>query len=115
MARSKGKPNKYLVDGGNGDNPKLMAQSLSDGRDSLYLEFYLGYEVAESAGGKEYPITDAKGEAENGAIESFSVAVAEDSGREAAEPRHARCGQACEVREGAGAVGEHRGLQAQKA
>jgi len=54
MARSKGKPNKYLVDGGNGDNPKLMAQSLSDGRDSLYLEFYLGYEVAESAGGKEY-------------------------------------------------------------
>lgn len=54
MANGKRKPRKYLIDGGNGDNPKLMAQSLSDGRDSLYLEFYLGYEIAESANGTEY-------------------------------------------------------------
>lgn len=54
MAKGKTKSRKYLIDGGNGDNPKLMAQSLSDGRDSLYLEFYLGYELAESANGREY-------------------------------------------------------------
>lgn len=46
--------NTYLIEGNTGDNPKLMGQSLSDGRDSLYLEFYLGYEVAESKNGKTY-------------------------------------------------------------
>ena len=35
--------NTYLIEGNTGDNPKLMAQVLSDGRESLYLEFYLGY------------------------------------------------------------------------
>lgn len=54
MAKGKSKQGKYLVDGGAGDNPKLMAQSLSDGRDSLYLEFYLGYEIVRSASGTEY-------------------------------------------------------------
>lgn len=46
--------NTYLIEGNTGDNPKLMGQSLSDSRDSLYLEFYLGYEVAESKNGKTY-------------------------------------------------------------
>lgn len=46
--------NTYLIEGNAGDNPKLMGQSLSDGRDSLYLEFYLGYEEVESKNGKMY-------------------------------------------------------------
>ena len=46
--------NTYLIEGNAGDNPKLFGQSLSDGRDSLYLEFYFGYEVAESKNGKTY-------------------------------------------------------------
>ena len=46
--------NTYLIEGGTGDNPKLMAQALSDGRDSLYLEFYLGYSMAESKNGTLY-------------------------------------------------------------
>ena len=32
--------NTRLIEGGNGDNPKLMAQILQDGRESLYLEYY---------------------------------------------------------------------------
>ena len=46
--------NTRLIEGGNGDNPKLMAQALSDGRESLYLEFYLGYSFVESKNGKTY-------------------------------------------------------------
>lgn len=46
--------NTYLIEGGAGDNPKLMAQALSDGRDSLYLEYYLGYSMVESKNGKTY-------------------------------------------------------------
>ena len=46
--------NTYLIEGNTGDNPKLMGQSLSDGRDSLYLEFYLGYDVVESKNGNTY-------------------------------------------------------------
>lgn len=34
--------NTYLIEGNTGDNPKLMGRALSDGRDSLYLEFYFG-------------------------------------------------------------------------
>ena len=49
--------NTYLIEGNTGDNPKLMAQSLSDGRDSLYLEFYLGYELTESKNGTTYKKT----------------------------------------------------------
>lgn len=33
----------YLVYGSGKDNPKLFARILSDGRESLYLEYYLGY------------------------------------------------------------------------
>jgi site-specific recombinase XerD len=46
--------NTYLIEGCIGDNPKLMAQALSDGRDSLYLEFYLGYSMVESKNGNSY-------------------------------------------------------------
>ncbi|MDE6695810.1 MAG: site-specific integrase [Muribaculaceae bacterium] len=46
--------NTYLIEGSTGDNPKLMGQSLSDGRDSLYLEFYLGYNIVESKNGNPY-------------------------------------------------------------
>ena len=46
--------NTYLIEGGKGDNPKLMAQALSDGRDSLYLEYYRGFTVRESKNGKMY-------------------------------------------------------------
>lgn len=46
--------NTYLIEGNTGDNPKLMGQSLSDGRDSLYLEFYMGYEIVESKNGISY-------------------------------------------------------------
>lgn len=46
--------NTYLIEGYTGDNPKLMAQSLSDGRDSLYLEYYYGYDFVESANGNMY-------------------------------------------------------------
>lgn len=46
--------NTYLIEGAAGDNPKLMAQSLSDGRDSIYLEFYLGFTTVESRNGNTY-------------------------------------------------------------
>lgn len=46
--------NTYLIEGNAGDNPKLMGQSLSDGRDSLYLEFYFGFEMATSKNGNTY-------------------------------------------------------------
>lgn len=46
--------NTYLVDGAQGDNPKLMAQILEDGRESLYLEYYGGYRVVESKNGNTY-------------------------------------------------------------
>ena len=111
MARSKGKPNKYLVDGGNGDNPKLMAQSLSDGRDSLYLEFYLGYEVAESAGGKEYKKAKRKTERLNLFLwQSPRTPAERQQNRDTLD-----VAKRVRFERGAGAVGEHRGLQAQKA
>ena len=36
--------NTYLIEGSAFDNPKLMGRAMSDGRDSLYLEFYYGKE-----------------------------------------------------------------------
>ncbi len=54
--------NTYLIEGSAGDNPKLMAQVLSDGRESLYLEFYLGYSVVESKGGNTYKKVNRKTE-----------------------------------------------------
>lgn len=46
--------NTYLIEGNSGDNPKLMGRALSDGRDSLYLEFYLGKAQAVSENGRTY-------------------------------------------------------------
>lgn len=43
-----------LLEGRAGDNPKLMAQALSDGRESLYLEYYFGYSMVESKNGNTY-------------------------------------------------------------
>lgn len=54
--------NTYLIDGGAGDNPKLMGQTLSDGRDSLYLEYYLGFRIVESKNGTTYKKADRKTE-----------------------------------------------------
>ena len=44
----------YLIEGMQGDNPKLLGRELVDGRDSLYLEFYLGREVTTSRNGRSY-------------------------------------------------------------
>ena len=49
--------NTRLISGLKGENPKLMSQMLSDGRESLYLEYYLGYEEATSRTGKTYKKT----------------------------------------------------------
>lgn len=46
--------NTYLIEGNSGDNPKLMGRALSDGRDSLYLEYYLGKVEAISKNGNTY-------------------------------------------------------------
>lgn len=46
--------NTYLIDGGIGDNPKLMGRALADGRDSLYLEYYFGKVEATSKNGTTY-------------------------------------------------------------
>lgn len=58
MAKKIYRNNTYLIEGSTGDNPKLMGQALSDGRDSLYLEFYFGYRVIESKNGKTYKKAD---------------------------------------------------------
>lgn len=47
--------NTYLISQDSTDNPKLGAKVLSDGRESLFLDYYLGYEWATSGkSGKEY-------------------------------------------------------------
>lgn len=40
--------NTYLVSQDTTDNPKLCAKVLSDGRESLFLEYYLGFEMVYS-------------------------------------------------------------------
>lgn len=54
--------NTRLIEGGTGDNPKLMAQALSDGRDSLYLEYYMGFDMVESKNGTLYKKANRKTE-----------------------------------------------------
>lgn len=54
--------NTRLVEGNTGDNPKLMAQGLQDGRDSLYLEYYFGFDMVESKSGKMYKKINRKTE-----------------------------------------------------
>lgn len=47
--------NTYIISTDSIDNPKLGAKLLADGRESLFLDFYLGFEMAISAkSGKEY-------------------------------------------------------------
>ena len=46
--------NTYLIEGGTGDNPKLMAQSMNNGKDSLYLDYYWGFSWVESKKGIPY-------------------------------------------------------------
>lgn len=54
--------NTRLIEGGTGDNPKLMAQGLQDGRDSLYLEYYMGFDLVESKNGTLYKKANRKTE-----------------------------------------------------
>lgn len=51
--------NTYIISTDSTDNPKLGAKVLSDGRESLFLDYYLGFEPAVSKSGKEYkkPVT----------------------------------------------------------
>lgn len=47
--------NTYIISTESTDNPKLGAKVLSDGRESLFLDFYLGYDMAVSSKtGREY-------------------------------------------------------------
>lgn len=51
--------NTYMISTDSTDNPKLGAKVLSDGRESLFLQYYLGFEVAISKSGKEYKKVNA--------------------------------------------------------
>lgn len=44
----------YMIVNDNGDNPKLGAKILHDGRESLFLDIYLGYAMQESEKGNLY-------------------------------------------------------------
>lgn len=47
--------NTYMISTDSTDNPKLGAKVLSDGRESIFLDFYLGFQMAiSSKTGKEY-------------------------------------------------------------
>lgn len=54
MAQKKGyrSDNTYMISTDTGDNPKLGAKVLSDGRESLFLDYYLGYtkSISEKSG-----------------------------------------------------------------
>ena len=55
--------NTYIISVGSTDNPKLGAKILSDGRESLFLDFYLGYVMATSSKtGEEYKRVNNKRE-----------------------------------------------------
>ena len=54
--------NTYLIEGNSGDNPKLMGRALSDGRDSLYLEFYFGKVEVTSKNGTTYQKNERRNE-----------------------------------------------------
>ena len=44
--------NTYMISTDTGDNPKLGAKVLSDGKESLFLDYYFGYtkEVSQKTG-----------------------------------------------------------------
>ena len=55
--------NTYIISTDSTDNPKLGAKVLSDGRESLFLDFYFGYDMAVSSKtGKEYKRVNNKRE-----------------------------------------------------
>lgn len=55
--------NTYIISTDSTDNPKLGAKVLSDGRESLFLDFYLGYDMAiSSKTGREYKRVNNKRE-----------------------------------------------------
>lgn len=55
--------NTYIISTDSTDNPKLGAKILSDGRESLFLDFYLGYDMAiSSKTGREYKRVNNKRE-----------------------------------------------------
>lgn len=66
--------NTRLIEGGTGDNPKLMAQGLQDGRDSLYLEYYMGFDLVES---KTAP--SIKSQSKNRTAKPILVAISKKS------------------------------------
>lgn len=55
--------NTYIISTDSTDNPKLGAKVLSDGRESLFLDYYLGFDLAVSSKtGKEYKRVHTKRE-----------------------------------------------------
>lgn len=55
--------NTYIISTASTDNPKLGAKVLNDGRESLFLDFYLGFDYAVSSKtGKEYKRVNSKRE-----------------------------------------------------
>ena len=55
--------NTYIISTDNTDNPKLGAKVLSDGRESLFLDHYLGFSISISSNtGKEYKRVNNKRE-----------------------------------------------------
>lgn len=54
--------NTYMISTDSTDNPKLGAKVLSNGRESLFLDFYLGFTLAVSKTGKEYKRVNIKRE-----------------------------------------------------
>ena len=54
--------NTYMISQDSTDNPKLGAKVLSDGRESLFLDFYLGFSKALSKSGREYKKVNNKRE-----------------------------------------------------
>ena len=55
--------NTYIISQDSTDNPKLGAKILSDGRESLFLDYYLGYQkVYNEALGREVIRKDRKRE-----------------------------------------------------
>ena len=73
--------NTYMISTDTGDNPKLGAKVLSDGRESLFLDYYLGYtkSISEKSG-KEVMKVNV----------SVPLASTEDTDRAAAEQRNVR-------------------------
>ena len=56
--------NTYIISQDTTDNPKLGAKILSDGRESLFLDYYFGYKMVYSERlGKEVAKKDRKREA----------------------------------------------------